>query len=512
MADVRRGRRAPTLALEGIGKAFGDTRALEDAHLLVRPGTVHALLGENGAGKSTLMRIAFGLLSPDAGRILLDGQPARFATVADALAAGLGMVQQHFSLVPALTVAENVALGGHGRFDAAAAAALVERLGTAAGLTLDPAARVGDLAVQAQQRVEIVKALARDAAVLILDEPTAVLAPDEARDLLAWVRRFADDGGSVVLITHKLADALAVADDLTVLRRGRVVHTAPRRAWTHDALVTAMLGDGAGPMGAGIADVADIAGGADAPVAADVADGVAPAGASADAPRDVVLALEAVTVVDARGVTRVRAATLDVRRGEILGIAAVEGSGQHELLRVLAGRLLPTRGTVRRPAVVGFVPEDRHRDALLLDAPLRETVALRDLARARGRMPWAALRERTAALMARFDVRGPGPDARARALSGGNQQKLVLARELDPPPLALVVENPTRGLDLRATQAVLAHLRDARQAGLAIVCYSSDLDEVLAIADRVVAMHDGAVHPCAATRDALGRAMLGASA
>lgn len=507
-APAARPRRAPALVLEGITKRFGPTVALDAADLTVTPGTVHALLGENGAGKSTLMRIAFGLLTPDAGRLLLNGQPRRFSSAGEALAAGLGMVQQHFSLVPAMTVAENVGLGGRGRFDAATAAAVVRSVGAAAGLVLDPDARVGDLTVQAQQRVEIVKALARQASLLILDEPTAVLAPDEARDLLAWVRRFADDGGSVVLITHKLADALAVADHLTVLRRSRVVRTAPRAAWTHDAVVTAMLGE------------APAAGPASSP-ASSSAPSPAPSPATPTAasarpirladPAEVVLALEGVDVLDARGIPRVTDATLAVHRGEIVGLAAVEGSGQHELLRVLAGRLRPTRGRVRVPAMVGFVPEDRHRDALLLDATLTESVALRGLSTARGRMPWRALRDRTADLMHRFDVRGPGPDAAARALSGGNQQKLVLARELDPAPAALVVENPTRGLDLRATDAVLARLRAARDAGLAIVCYSSDLDDVLAIADRVLAMHQGRVIACALTREALGRAMLGAT-
>lgn len=478
------GRRAPTLALTGIHKRFGPTLAVDDAGVVIRPGTVHALLGENGAGKSTLMRIAFGLLAPDAGTITLDGRPVHFASAAAALAAGLGMVQQHFSLVPAMTVAENVALGGRGRFDAARAAAVVRRIGEATGLGLDPGARVGELAVHAQQRVEIVKALARDAAVLILDEPTAVLAPAEAREVLGWVRRFAEGGGSVVLITHKLADALAVADDLTVLRRGRVVRSAQRDTWSHDALVAAMLGE--------------------VPEGPAVAPSVRP-------PGDEVLALEGVTYADARGIVRVEDVSASVRAGEVVGIAAVEGSGQHELLRLLAGRLAPTRGLVRRPDTVGFVPEDRHRDAILLDAPLRENVALRGLGAARGRMPWEALRARTRELMARFDVRGPGPEAPARALSGGNQQKLVLARELDPPPPALVVENPTRGLDLRATDAVLGRLREARDQGLAVVFYSSDIDEVLAVSDRVLAMHDGRLVASDATRESVGRAMLGAT-
>ena len=482
-APAPRARRAPTLSLSGITKRFGATVALEHAGCVVRPGTVHALLGENGAGKSTLMRIAFGLLAPDAGVVSLGEQPVRFASAADALAAGIGMVQQHFSLVPAMTVAENVALGGHGQYDADAAAEVVRRVGEATGLPLDPLAVVQTLAVQAQQRVEIVKALAREATILILDEPTAVLAPAEAQDLLAWLRAFADAGGSAVLITHKLADALAMADDITVLRRGRVVRSAPRADWTSDALVTAMLGAPAAP------------------------EATAPRGASAEGAA--VLAVREVSWDDAQGVRRVHEATCEVRAGEIVGLAAVEGSGQHELLRLLAGRLAPTRGTAERPAQVGFVPEDRHRDAVLLDAPLPETVALRGAGTARGRLAWRTISEHTQSLMTRFDVRGREVGMPVRALSGGNQQKLVLARELDPLPAALVVENPTRGLDLRATDAVLARLREARDRGVAVVFYSSDVDEVLRVADRVLAVFNGRVVACAPTREAVGRAMLG---
>lgn len=498
-----------TLELDGLHKRFGQVEALAGASLRVRPGTVHALLGENGAGKSTLMRIAFGMLRPDAGRLVVNGTEARFASSADALAQGIGMVHQHFTLVPAMTVAENVALGMRGRYDARATAERVRTLAARTGLPLDPEARVEALPVGAQQRLEIVKALARDVRLLILDEPTAVLAPHEVDELLRWVRRFADDGHAVVLITHKLREALAVSDDVTVLWRGRTVLAGAATERTEDALVAAMVGAEAvrGPASTPLAE--------ESPRATRVGP---PHGE-----RAVVASLRAVHVTDARGTTLLRDASLDVRQGEIVGIAAVEGSGQRELLRLLAGRLRPTRGEVTIPGDVAFVPEDRHVDAMALDMSLTENVALRGLSRRRGRMPWRALGASTDALIARFDVRAPGAATSARSLSGGNQQKLVLARELaaegtsgggldlDRHPALVVVENPTRGLDIRATASVQERLRGARDAGCAVVVYSSDLDEVMALADRVLVLHAGqvtAVHP--ATREAVGRAMLGA--
>ena len=487
--------RPAALALRGVSKRFGAVRALDDVSLAVRPGTVHALLGENGAGKSTLMRVAFGLLAPDAGTVAFTGAPvATPFTPRDAMARGLGMVHQHFSLVAAMTVAENVALGATGRYRADEVAATVRRIGERTGLVLDPGARVGDLPVSAQQRCEIVKALARDVRVLILDEPTAVLAPDEAQGLLRWVRTFveADPSHAVVLITHKLRDALAIADDLTVLRRGTRVITGAATQFTEASLADAMLGPG------------DRAVQVEEEVRPRVAAHDDPTGAHHD-----VLHAHGLMVQDAQGVTRVRDASFTVRAGEVVGLAAVEGSGQHELLRAVAGLLPVARGQLRAPDDIAFVPEDRHRDALLLDASLTENLALRDAGARRGRMPWNALATRTAALLRERDVRAPGPDARARALSGGNQQKFVLARALDDAPSALIVENPTRGLDFRATAAVHEALRAARDAGLAVLVYSSDLDEVLALADRVLALHDGVVQEVPRDREAVGRAMLG---
>jgi general nucleoside transport system ATP-binding protein len=485
------------LSLRGIHKQFGAVRALHDVTLDVRAGTVHALLGENGAGKSTLMRVAFGLVRADRGTVAVHSTAltATFSP-AMAIAAGVGMVHQHFSLVSAMTVSENIALGAHGRYDPATVHAQVQRIGVRTGLALDPAARVGDLPVSAQQRCEIVKALARAATVLILDEPTAVLAPDEAQALLAWLRAFVAEHPShaVVLITHKLRDALAVADDITVLRRGERVAMGAASAFTEASLADAMLGPGTKTEA----------------MQQELVPQVAPHADSVGAHHHVIT-VDAIEVRDARGALRVRGASFAVRAGEIVGVAAVEGSGQHELLRAVAGLLPIAQGRLGAPDDIAFVPEDRHRDALLLDASLAENLALRDAGARRGRMDWRTFAARTTDLLARRDVRARDARVPARTLSGGNQQKFILARALDDAPPALVVENPTRGLDFRATAAVHEALRDARDAGIAILLYSSDLDEVLALADRVLALHNGVVHEVPRDRAVVGRAMLGAA-
>ena len=474
------------LTLHDITKRFGNTVALDGAQLDVRSGTLHALLGENGAGKTTLMRLAFGMLRPDTGTIEMDGTPRRWRSSADAIVAGIGMVHQHFLLIPAMTVAENVALGDRGvfrGFDPRAAADRVRRIGTETGLVLDPAARVADLTVGAQQRLEIVKALARDAKILILDEPTAVLSPTESQELYAWLRAFVTRGHTVVIITHKVREALAIADDLTVLRRGRTVLKGSSRELDETAVIGAMIG---------------------ASTAGD-----APATANARAPGAAVMSLEHVSVIDDRGVQRLRDVSIEVRAGEIVGIAGVEGSGQHELLRVLAGRLIADSGTVRTPAHIGFVPEDRLRDALVSTMTLTENLALKDSGTARGVVNWNSYEARATATIRDHDVRTNGPEALAGALSGGNQQKFVLGRELEGSPEALVVENPTRGLDIRAAAHVLAELRSARAAGVAVAVYSSDLDEVLSIADRMIVCFDGHATATALDAGAVARALVG---
>jgi general nucleoside transport system ATP-binding protein len=483
------------LALNRITKRFGASAAVDDVSFRLRAGSVHALLGENGAGKTTLMRIGFGLTTPDAGTAFGGTPSRRIGSASDAIAAGIGMVHQHFTHVGAMTVAENVALGGHGRFDARGAADVVVDIGRRTGLALDPRAHAEDLSVGAQQRLEIIKALARRARVLILDEPTAVLAPREISELLAWLRAFANDGNAVVLITHKLREALAIADDITVLRRGRVALSAAAADVTLDSLSAALLGT-------------EAPGALPNDTALSLVESVVPPDRTTTS-RGVVAAAHDVTLADDRGVVRIRNASFDVRAGEILGIAAIEGSGQRELLRAFAGRAKTKNGTLETPITPGFVPEDRHRDALVLDFSLTENVALRGAGERRGRVDWRGLRSRATELISRFDVRGGDAGTQARTLSGGNQQKLVLARELDGSPALVVAENPTRGLDIRATADVHERLRAAAVAGAAVVVFSGDLDEVLALSDRVLVIHAGVVRECERDRDVVGRAMLG---
>jgi general nucleoside transport system ATP-binding protein len=480
------------LALRGIDKRYGNVQALRAATLEVRPGTVHALLGENGAGKSTLMRIAYGLERADAGTVLVGNERVRVTSAADAIAKGIGMVHQHFTLVPAMTVAENVALGGRGRLDLAKVARRVEELSTSTGFVLDSNARVETLPVGAQQRVEIAKALMHDARILILDEPTAVLAPAESAELLRWVRAYADAGNAAVLITHKLREALGIADEVTVLRRGRTVLTARRDAVTPDALTSAMIGEElAGAKPRAIAETAPY-----------------------HSSRGTVFRADRLTLRDAAGFVRLRDATFEINAGEIVGIAAVEGSGQRELLRALAGRLAPAAGLLVHPSAVGFVPEDRHHDAVLLNRSLSENIALRGAGARHGIIDWAAVHAQTERLMREYDVRAEDVKLAIRTLSGGNQQKLVLARELELEPSseqALVVENPTRGLDVRATAEIHARLRAAAQNGAAIVVYSSDIDEVLLLATRVFVVFERTVRELPLDRERIGRAMVGAA-
>jgi len=493
MNEASKSEEQSALALEGIDKRFGTTRALASASLRVRAGTVHALLGENGAGKSTLMRIAYGMERPDAGTIRVHGATVRFDSPASAIGRGVGMVHQHFTLVPVMTVAENVALGGHGMLDLQQTIAKLRELSERAGFALDPGARVELLSVAAQQRVEIAKALMRHARLLVLDEPTAVLPPSESATLLQWLRGFADQGNAVVLITHKLGEALSISDDVTVLRHGRTVLAAPAQNATAESLTRAMLGT---------AEVGERA-----------TESPGRRLGAQQSPKAPVIRAERVTLVDVAGVVRIRSASFVVGAGEIVGIAGVEGSGQRELLRAVAGRLPIASGRLERPGTIGFVPEDRHHDAVLLDRSLVENVALRGAGTRRGLIDWSAVGERTESLMRAFDVRAAGPLAPMRTVSGGNQQKLVLARELasddTDPSRALVVENPTRGLDVRAAAEVHARLRAARDAGAAVVLYSSDIDEVLLLADRMLVVYAGIVREASVDRDTVGRLMLG---
>jgi len=414
------------LEMQRISKRFGNFEALSHVSLKLCRGSVHALLGENGAGKTTLMRIAFGMISPDAGEIRVDDVPRSIHSPADAIAAGIGMVHQHFMLVPAMTVAENIELGNHGKYGARDSIDRVRKLGEQTGLVLDPSTKVSALGVVAQQRLEIVKALAHNARILILDEPTAVLAPAEARDLLAQIRKLVLNGSSAVLITHKLRDAQQYADDVSVLRRGKLILSGLMADFTEDSLTAAMLGH-----------LPELALDSNAPP---------PIGR-------LIISLQGVGLVQQTGIRRLRDVNIQVGAGKIVGITALEG-GAADLLRVLAGRLMPTEGNVKLPLSIGFVPEDRQRDALIPAFSLYENIALKESGKRTGRMPWLRIRNKTTSLLADFDVRANDINMPVRNLSGGNQQKLVLARELSDNPSALVAENPTRGLDIQSSAII----------------------------------------------------------
>lgn len=470
--------------MTGIAKSFGGVRALDDARLTVAIGTVHALLGENGAGKSTLMHIAFGLLRPEAGTARLFGADAS-GSVRDAMRAGVGMVHQQLSLVPTFTAAENVALGGRGRFSPAQAARRMDALASSVGLSIPPTAVARDLGIVDRQRLEIVKALARGARLLILDEPTTGLAPPEIDELLRWIRGFADGGGTVVLVTHRLREALAVADAVTVLRRGVVAHEGPGRSsgTTPETLARAIFPDAPEPPPVTPVDLGD-------PVA--TLDGAACDGGA--------------------GRAILTATTLRVRAGEIVGIAAVEGSGHRELMALLGGLLAPSGGRATLPRRIAMIPSDRIRDALVPDFSILDNVALRGAGARRGQMPWRDLSAKAAGIVERFSIRAPGVSAAVRTLSGGNQQRLVIGRELADEVDLVIADDPTRGLDLRASRFVHDQLRAAAAAGAGVVFHSSDLDEVLAMATRVIVVYHGTVSDVPADREVVGRAMLGVTA
>ena len=489
------------LALRAITKRFGSVQALRGADFTLAQGELHALLGENGAGKTTLMHVAYGLVRAEAGEIQIDGHAATIPSPRAARRLGLGMVHQHFTSIPALTVAENVALAAGWPVRPGPLRARVRAVGERVGLPLDPDARAGDLSVALKQRLEIVKALAADARVLLLDEPTAVLAPAEAEELLRVVRGFARAGGAVVLITHKLDEALAWADRVTVLRRGVVVFTGPIAGQTADSLAGAMIGEG---------DASSAT-----PPPGPFEESPPKPGEPTETPAPPLVRLEELEVARDSGYgLAVRRVTLSIRGGEIVGVAGVEGNGQRELLRAVAGRLHPLRGRREVAGPVAFVPEDRTTEGLIPELTLTENVVLASRADdawiRHGRVDWRVARARTASLLQEFGVVARGPDATAAELSGGNQQKLVVARELARDPRVVVAENPTRGLDLRATEAIHRRLRAAAAGGAAVLVASSDLDEVLALADRVVVASRGALMemPPGATRAAVGAAMV----
>ncbi len=477
------------ISLRHIHKRFGAVTALDDVSLDIGTGEVLALVGENGAGKSTLMNVLYGLYQADAGEILMDGKPVRLRNPRDAIARGIGMVHQHFMLLPTLTVAENVVLGREpsrwGRMDLERARAEVAATCERFGFKLDPRARVDTLTVGSQQKVEIVKALHRGAQVLILDEPTAVLTPQESDDLFRVARELAAGGRTVIFISHKLREVLSVAERVAVMRRGRLVAEVRATHTRPEELAALMVGESRLPT-------------------AEVQASQAPQG-------ERLLEVRELRARGADGRPALSGVSLEVHAGEIVGIAGVDGNGQRELAEVLTGlRALDGGGgsLLGEPLVgltpaearrrgVGHVPEDRLWRAVVKAMTVEENVALGRQAQApfaKGpRVDFEGRRERTRALLKAYDVRPPDPQMPLQALSGGNQQKVVVARELDAAPRLLVVVQPTRGLDIGAVAQVQAKLREARARGAGVLLVSLDLEEVLALSDRIYVFFEGRI-------------------
>ncbi len=475
------------LEMRGLTKRFGSLVANDDISLTIEPGEIHCLLGENGAGKSTLMNMLYGLLEPSAGEIRLDGEPASFASPGDAIEAGIGMVHQHFMLVPVFTVAENVMLGreqthGLGVLDRTKAAELVRELSERYKLAVDPHALVEDLPVGVQQRVEIIKALANEAKVLILDEPTAVLTPQEIDELMGIMRSLKEQGTSIVFITHKLREVKAIGDRITVIRRGKVVGTAPPSTPEPD-LAEMMVGRAV-------------------KLQVDKAQAK---------PGDVVLEAQHITVIDSRGHTVVKDVSFEARAGEVLGIAGVQGNGQTELIKSLLGVIHPDAGQILvegrdisrhgpRESLdtgIGYIPEDRSHDGYVGAFTVRENLVL-DLYKHADFARGPALRldkiaENAAARIEEFDIRTEDMNVPVSALSGGNQQKVVVARELSRPLKVLIASQPTRGVDVGSIEFIHKRIITERDAGTAIVIVSTELDEIFALADRIAVMYDGRI-------------------
>jgi len=494
------------LELRGITKRFGTLVANDHIDLTVKPGSIHALLGENGAGKSTLMNVLYGLYQADEGEILLDGEVQHFAGPGDAMNAGIGMVHQHFMLIPVFTVAENVMLGHEettfgGRLDLNAARAKVREISARFGFEIDPDALVEDLPVGVQQRVEIIKSLSRDAKVLVFDEPTAVLTPQETDELIEIMRQLRESGTAIVFITHKLREVRAIADEITVVRLGKVVGTASPKA-TNKELASLMVGRA---------------------VELTVTKGTAKPGGRA-------LVVDDLTVIDPRGQVLVNHVSFDVKAGEVLAIAGVQGNGQTELTEALLGLQPRVTGSIVLDgkqltgrtvhqilnAGVGFVPEDRTEDGLVAEFTIAENLML-DRSDAepfvrRGAVQRSFLADFAAEKVKEFDVRTQSIDTHAGRLSGGNQQKVVLARELSRELRLFVAAQPTRGLDVGSIEFVHTRIVQTRDSGIPVIVVSTELDEVTALADRIAVMYRGAIVgivPGDTPRDVLGLMMAG---
>jgi general nucleoside transport system ATP-binding protein len=477
----------PSIEMRGVTKRYPGVVANDGIDLDVRPGEIHALLGENGAGKSTLMNILYGLATPDQGEILIDGQPVTIDSPSDAIARGISMVHQHFMLVPVLTVAENILLGDEPManpifLDRKDAHDRIRKLGQQFGFEIDPEARVGSLSVGWQQRVEILKALYRSASVLVLDEPTAVLTPQETREIFAVLRKLTSElGTSVIFISHKLYEVLDIADRITVIRRGKVVGSR-RPSETNEE------------------DLAELMVGRDVELTVDRGEST---------PGGVMLKADALRVADDRGREVVHGVSFEVRAGEIFGIAGVAGNGQDELVEAIMGLRRTLSGKVSlddrnvtgasprhlHERGVGFVPADRHRFGLVLSFPITDNVVLNDYHAApfsRGLVrDDVAIRTRTQECVTEFDVRTPSIRVNAGTLSGGNQQKVVVARELGREPKVLVLDQPTRGLDVGSIEFIHRETIKRRVAGTAVLLISAELDEILELSDRIGVMYRG---------------------
>ncbi|VQQ53361.1 ABC transporter ATP-binding protein [Streptococcus pneumoniae] len=475
------------IEMRDITKVFGGFVANDKINLHLRKGEIHALLGENGAGKSTLMNMLAGLLEPTSGEIAVNGQVVNLDSPSKAASLGIGMVHQHFMLVEAFTVAENIILGSeltkNGVLDIAGASKEIKALSERYGLAVDPSAKVADISVGAQQRVEILKTLYRGADILIFDEPTAVLTPSEIDELMAIMKNLVKEGKSIILITHKLDEIRAVSDRVTVIRRGKSIETVEIAGATNADLAEMMVGRSVSFK----------------------------TEKQASKPKEVVLSIKDLVVNENRGVPAVKNLSLDVRAGEIVGIAGIDGNGQSELIQAITGLRKVESGSIELKGdsivglhprqitelSVGHVPEDRHRDGLILEMMISENIALQTYYKEphskHGILNYSNITSYAKKLMEEFDVRAASELVPAAALSGGNQQKAIIAREIDRDPDLLIVSQPTRGLDVGAIEYIHKRLIEERDNGKAVLVVSFELDEILNVSDRIAVIHDGKI-------------------
>ena len=475
------------IEMRDITKVFGEFVANDKINLHLRKGEIHALLGENGAGKSTLMNMLAGLLEPTSGEIAVNGQVVNLDSPSKAASLGIGMVDQHFMLVEAFTVAENIILGSeltkNGVLDIAGASKEIKALSERYGLAVDPSAKVADISVGAQQRVEILKTLFRGADILIFDEPTAVLTPSEIEELMAIMKNLVKEGKSIILITHKLDEIRAVSDRVTVIRRGKSIETVEIAGATNADLAEMMVGRSVSFK----------------------------TEKQASQPKEVVMSIKDLVVNENRGVPAVKNLSLDVRAGEIVGIAGIDGNGQSELIQAITGLRKVESGSIELKGnsivglhprqitelSIGHVPEDRHRDGLILEMMISENIALQTYYKEphskNGILNYSNITSYAKKLMEEFDVRAASELVPAAALSGGNQQKAIIAREIDRDPDLLIVSQPTRGLDVGAIEYIHKRLIEERDNGKAVLVVSFELDEILNVSDRIAVIHDGKI-------------------